>query len=54
MWLALIPVGPTLREAQTATCPARPPCTRRQFEPRELVLQPRVEHEALRLARRQT
>jgi len=33
-------------------CPARPQCTRRQLEPRELVLQPRVEHEALRTARR--
>ena len=32
-------------------CPARPRCTRRQLEPRELVLQPRVEHEALRIAR---
>jgi transposase len=33
-------------------CPARSQCTRRQVEPRELVLQPRVEHEALRNARR--
>ena len=33
-------------------CQARPQCTRRHLEPRELVLQPRVEHEALWLARR--
>jgi transposase len=33
-------------------CPSRDQCTRRQVEPRELVLQPRVEHEALRHARR--
>ena len=33
-------------------CPARAQCTRRQVEPRELVLQPRIEHEALRTARR--
>jgi transposase len=33
-------------------CPVRAQCTRRQVEPRELVLQPRVEHEALRIARR--
>jgi len=33
-------------------CPARTQCTRRQVEPREVVLQPRVEHEALRTARR--
>ena len=33
-------------------CPARSQCTRRHVEPRELVLQPRVEHEALRTARR--
>jgi transposase len=33
-------------------CAVRPQCTRRQLEPRELVLQPRVEHEALRMARR--
>lgn len=33
-------------------CPARAQCTRREIEPRELVLQPRVEHEALRHARR--
>ena len=33
-------------------CPARSQCTRRQLEPRELVLQPRLEHEALRTARR--
>ena len=33
-------------------CCARAQCTRRQVEPRELVLQPRVEHEALRTARR--
>ena len=33
-------------------CPARPQCTRRRLEPRELVLQPRVEHEALWRARR--
>jgi transposase len=32
-------------------CPARSQCTRRQVEPRELVLQPRVEHEALWTAR---
>src|SRR6266700_3789806 len=32
-------------------CPSRAQCTRRQVEPRELVLQPRVEHEALRTAR---
>ncbi len=32
-------------------CPARAQCTRRHVEPRELVLQPRVEHEALRTAR---
>ena len=35
-----------------SACPARAQCTRRQLEPRELVLQPRVEHEALRTARR--
>ncbi len=33
-------------------CPVRSQCTRRQVEPRELVLQPRVEHEALQAARR--
>ncbi|MBV9326132.1 MAG: transposase [Chloroflexi bacterium] len=33
-------------------CPVRTQCTRRQVEPRELVLQPRVEHEALQAARR--
>ena len=33
-------------------CPSRAQCTRRQVEPRELVLQPRVEHEALFNARR--
>ena len=33
-------------------CPSRDQCTRRQVQPRELVLQPRVEHEALRHARR--
>jgi transposase len=33
-------------------CPVRTQCTRRHVEPRELVLQPRVEHEALQAARR--
>jgi len=33
-------------------CPSRTQCTRRQVEPRELVLQPRIEHEALHNARR--
>ncbi|MBV9174515.1 MAG: IS1182 family transposase [Chloroflexi bacterium] len=33
-------------------CPVRTQCTRRRGEPRELVLQPRVEHEALWAARR--
>jgi transposase len=33
-------------------CPSRAQCTRRQVEPRELVLQPRVEDEALRTVRR--
>ncbi len=32
-------------------CPVRAQCTRRRIEPRELVLQPRVEHEALQAAR---
>jgi len=32
-------------------CPSRTQCTRRQVEPRELVLQPRLEHEALQGAR---
>jgi transposase len=33
-------------------CPSRAQCTRRQIEPKELVLQPRLEHEALQTARR--
>jgi transposase len=33
-------------------CPCRAQCTRRQVRPRELILQPRVEHEALQQARR--
>jgi len=50
-WPAIGLRSVTPRFPSTSTLPG-PQCTRRQREPRELVLPPRLEHEALRLARR--
>lgn len=43
----------TFRRSQCTPCPARTDCTRATIGPRQLVLRPRAEHQALALARQQ-